>query len=435
MDRPSILYIQSHDTGRYIQPYGYPVPTPSLQRLAEQGVVFRNNFCSTPTCSASRSALLTGMCPHSNGMNGLAHRGWALADYRTHIVHTLRSAGYRSTLCGEQHVARDARAIGYDEVLDLRSPGRRPEEGASEFLRSAPQRPFFLDVGFVETHREYRQPGPAEDPRWCRPPAPVPDTPATRGDMAAFKASARILDASMGAVFDALDAAGLAANTLVICTTDHGLAFPYMKCNLTDHGLGTMLILRGPGGFAGGKVVEGMTQHMDLFPTLCELLETEPPAWLQGKSLLPLVRGDAEEIHGELFFEVTYHAAYEPMRAVRTKRWKLIRRFGGRTRPVLPNCDDSPSKDAWLAAGWRDRLVAEEELFDLAFDPNETNNVAADPAHAGVLGDLRARLEGWMRATDDPLLKGPVPAPPGAKVNPVDGLSPREPVQPAPVRR
>jgi len=432
VNRPNILYIHSHDTGRYIQPYGHAVPTPNLQRLAEQGVVFRNNFCSTPTCSASRSALLTGMCPHSNGMNGLAHRGWALYDYKTHIVHTLRNAGYRSTLCGVQHVAGDAAIIGYDAVLDLRNPQqRRPEAGAVEFLRSGPAQPFFLDVGFFETHREFPPPGPTEDPRWCRPPAPLPDTPATRADMAAFKASARVLDAAMGAVFDALDAAGLAANTIVVCTTDHGLAFPYMKCNLTDHGLGTMLIVRGPGGFAGGRLVEGMVQHMDIFPTVCELLEIEPPGWLQGKSLLPLVRGEAEEIHGELFFEVTYHAAYEPMRAVRTRRWKLIRRFGGRSQPVLPNCDDSPSKDAWLAAGWRERPVAQEELFDLAFDPNETHSLASDPAHAEVLSNLRARLERWMRSTDDPLLKGPVPAPAGARVNPADGLSPREPVVPA----
>jgi len=432
MARSNILYIHSHDTGRYVQPYGYAVPTPAIQRLAEQGVVFRRNFCANPTCSASRAALLTGCSPHNSGMLGLAHRGWPLYDYRQHIVHTLRAAGYRSTLCGVQHVARDASLIGYDEVLKLKSHfARDVAPAAADFLRSGPQEPFFLSVGFVETHRVFPDPGPAEDPRWCRPPDPIPDTPETRRDMAAFKASARALDAGMGAVFDALDASGLADRTLVICTTDHGLAFPHMKCHLTDHGTGVMLILRGPGGFEGGRVCDAMVTHLDLFPTICELAEAEPPAWLQGKSLLPLVRGEAEEIHDEIFAEVTYHAAYEPMRAVRTKRWRLIRRFSGRAKPVLPNCDDSPSKSVWLDAGWRERPVAEEELFDLAFDPNEAHNLAADPAHAAVLADLRGRLDRWMRATDDPLLRGPVPAPPGAKVNPVDGLSPSEPVQPA----
>jgi len=432
VNRPNILYIHSHDTGRYVQPYGRPVPTPNIQRLAEQGVVFRQNFCAMPSCSSSRAALLTGMMPHNNGMLGLAHRGWSLYDYNTHIVHTLRAAGYRSTLCGVQHIARDAGVIGYDGIL---KPATMKAEGVADaavgFLRSQPQQPFFLSVGFIETHREFRQPGPAEDPRWCRPPDPLPDTPETRRDMAAFKASARALDAAMGAVFDALDAAGLADNTLVICTTDHGIAFPYMKCNLTDHGTGVMLIVRGPGGFEGGKVCDAMVTHLDIFPTVCDLLGLERPAWLQGASLLPLVRGEAEEIHDAIFTEVTYHAAYEPMRAVRTKRWKYIRRFDGRTTPVLPNCDDSLSKDVWLAAGWRERPVAAEQLYDLVFDPSEACNLAGASSRAAVLEEMRGRLDRWMRETGDPLLKGRVPAPEGAKVNPADGLSPREPVVPA----
>src|SRR5689334_12947759 len=96
--RPNILYIHSHDTCRYLQPYGHAVPAPNLQRLAEGGVLFRKAFNAAPTCSPSRASLLTGMCPHSNGMLGLAHRGLSPRDYTQHILHTLRPAGYRSTL-------------------------------------------------------------------------------------------------------------------------------------------------------------------------------------------------------------------------------------------------------------------------------------------------------------------------------------------------
>ena len=95
MDQPHILYLHSHDTGRYVQPYGHQVPTPNIQALADQGVLFRQAFCAAPTCSASRACLLTGQYGHSNGMLGLAHRGWSLHDYRQHIVHVLRDAGYR----------------------------------------------------------------------------------------------------------------------------------------------------------------------------------------------------------------------------------------------------------------------------------------------------------------------------------------------------
>ena len=431
--KPNILYLHSHDTGRYVQPYGYPVPTPSIQRLAEQGVLFRQAFCGGPTCSPSRASLLTGMSAHSCGMIGLAHRGFRLNDYAQHIVHTLRKAGYVSTLIGMQHEADDAGAIGYDCVLPLKGASARDVAPAgAEFLKGKPKQPFFLSVGFLETHREYPEPGPAEDPRYVRPPAPLPDAPETRQDMAAFKASARRLDAGMGLVLDALDESGLAGDTLVICTTDHGIAFPSMKCNLTDHGIGVMLIMRGPGGFEGGKVCDALVSQIDVFPTVCELAGIERPPWLQGRSIMPLIRGEAEEVNEAVFSEVTYHAAYEPLRCVRTKRWKYVRRYDARGRPNLPNCDDSPSKDLWLAHDWRKRPLAREELYDLAFDPNEAHNLAGSRAVAGVLKEMRGRLERWMRATDDPILKGlPVPAPPGAVANDPDGLSPNE--EPRPV--
>ena len=424
MNHPNILYIHSHDTGRYVQPYGHAIPTPNIQRLAEQGVLFRQAFCAGPTCSPSRASLLTGQCAHSSGVIGLAHRGFSLKDYKQHILHTLRKVGYHSALSGVQHIARNAEIIGYDQVLTAQ--GGKAASTAVDFLSDAPPQPFFLSVGFGVTHRKFPEPGPAEDARYCLPPAPLPDTPETRRDMAAFKASARILDRNIGDVLEALDKNSLAEDTLVICTTDHGIAFPGMKCNLTDHGIGVMLVMRGPGGFSGGQVCDAMVSHIDIFPTICDLLEIEPPQWLQGNSMMPLIRGEADEINDEIFSEVTYHAAYEPQRAVRTCRWKYIRRFDERQGPVLPNCDDSTSKDVWLRHGWRERTVPQEQLYDLIFDRNETCNLVADAAMTEVLDEMRARLERWMCATDDPLLKGPVPAPSGARFNDPDGLSPSE---------
>jgi arylsulfatase A-like enzyme len=425
----NIVYLHSHDSGRYLSPYGYPVPTPNLRRLAADGVVFRRAFSAAPTCSPSRASLLTGQCAHQNGMLGLAHRGFSMTDYRRHIVHTLRDAGYHSVLAGLQHVADKPERIGYDQILHpatTQAVDVAPQ--AAAFLNSKPQAPFFLDVGFFETHREYPNPSPEDDPRYIQPPAPIADTPATRADMAAFHASARNLDRGIGQVLDALSRNGLAENTLVISTTDHGLAFPRMKCNLNDSGWGVSLILRGPGVYGGGKVCDAMVSQIDLFPTLCESLKIPPPAWLEGKSLLPLLDGRAREIHDEVFAEVNYHASYEPARAVRTQRYKYIRRYGDRNTPVLPNCDDSPSKNLWLEHGWKQQAVAKEELYDLVFDPAEQSNLAAAPSSAAALEEMRGRLDAWMQRTNDPLLHGPVPAPPGAKVNPVDGVSPREPV-------
>ena len=246
--------------------------------------------------------------------------------------------------------------------------------------------------------------------------------------MAAFKASARSLDQGVGAVLHGLDEAGLADETLVVLTTDHGLPFPGAKGTLTDRGLGVMLIIRGPGGFLGGHVVDSLISHVDIYPTLLELAGASLPQGIHGFSLLPLVRREAPGIRSELFAELTYHAAYDPQRAIRTDRHKLIRHFGDRLELVLPNVDDSPSKSLLLESGWSAERRPRVELYDLMMDPGEMRNLADLPDHAEVRGELDGRLQRWMAETDDPLLSGPVPAPPGAVVNDPSGVSAREPL-------
>ena len=421
-DRPNILYIHSHDTGRYVQPYGFAVETPNIQRLAEGGVMFRQAFTAAPTCSPSRAALLTGQAPHSAGMLGLAHRGFALADPARHLATVLRSNGYRTHLCGLQHVTReDPSLIGYDHqatTTDLTVASVAPEAAGTiaALGESTGDGPFFLDVGFVETHRDFPTVDPAES-RYVRPPALFPDTPETRLDMAAYHASVRELDRGVGIVLDALDRAGLSDSTLVIQTTDHGIAFPAMKCSLTDHGTGVLLIVRGPGGFTGGQVIDALVSQVDLFPTLCELTGIERPEWLQGTSLLPLIEGATDEVNDEIFAEVTFHAAYEPQRMVRTPRWTYIRRFDPRSIPVLPNCDAGGTREFWLEHGWATRPVDREQLYDNLFDPMQVRNVVADPDLDTIADDMRGRLDQWMRDTSDPLLDGPVPLPVGATMN------------------
>ncbi|HXB15939.1 MAG TPA: sulfatase [Solirubrobacteraceae bacterium] len=425
---PNILYLHSHDTGRYVQPYGQPVPTPNIQHLADQGVLFRRAFCGTPTCSTSRACLLTGQYGHENGMLGLAHRGWSLYDYHHHIVHTLRKAGYYSVLIGEQHIAKRPEIIGFDRVEKIATTNVESVAPVAREIVGALPEPFFLSVGFFETHRDWLSPPSLRDALYSLPPANLPDAPETRHDMASYRASARSLDQGVGTVLESLDAAGLTENTLIFLTTDHGLAFPGAKATLYDRGLGVMLVMSGPGGFAGGRVNDAMVSHLDVYPTLCELAGVETPEFVKGLSLLPLVRGETSALREELFAEMTWHAAYEPQRAVRTDRWKYIRRFGERELPVLANCDDSPSKELLLRYGWAERKVPFEQLYDLVFDPNEANNLAADPDRRDVLDGLSARLERWMRDTADPLLDGDPEPPPGAEINLPDQLSASEPV-------
>ena len=169
MAQPNILYLHSHDTGRYVEPYGHAIPTPNIQRLAEEGILFRQAFCAAPTCSPSRACLVTGQWAHSNGMLGLAHRGFTLNDYGHHIVNHLRGAGYGSTLIGIQHIHRDPGVIGFYQIIDVE--GNKVEHvvpAAVDFIRSGPEEPFFLSVGTGETTTR-RESGPLSSRTRSRP--------------------------------------------------------------------------------------------------------------------------------------------------------------------------------------------------------------------------------------------------------------------------
>lgn len=424
MGKPNILYVHSHDTGRYVKPYGFDVPTPNIQKLAEEGVLFRKAFCSAPQCSPSRATLLTGQMPHSCGQFGLVNRGFELRDRHKHLAYTLKSVGYHTEVIGCHHVVRDPLTCGYDHYVDTRRRvgtitdiDSETAAEAKKFLESPPTKPFFLSVGFFSTHRRYPEPGPEDDPRYCQPPIPIPDTPEARRDMAAYTASVRVLDKCVGKVMKALESEGISEDTLVICTTDHGISFPKMKCYMTDHGIGVMLIIRGPSGFAGGKVIDALTSQIDLYPTLCDLLGVDPPDWLEGRSIMPVMNGEADEVNECVFAEMNYHAAYEPIRAVRTKRWKYIRRFGEYRKPIPSNVDEGLGKELFLTHGWTEQTLPAEEMYDLVFDPTESCNVAGKPEFQTVLSEMRQRLDEQMKNTDDPILLGPIPLPAGAFVS------------------
>jgi arylsulfatase A-like enzyme len=404
-------------------------------------VLFRNAYCANPTCSPSRAALLTGMYPHANGMVGLSHLGARLKDYRRHLSHVLRDNGYTTALCGTQHETQTPeRDLGYDIRTTVEAGATVEEQAASllsEWGAARPGKPFFLSCGFGLTHRtapdaegvEWHngEQSPAGDARYVRPPAPLPDTAATRRDYADFLLAAARLDSAMGRVLDALEKSGMAEITFVVITTDHGIAFPRMKCNLTDHGTGVMMMFRGPsgdssGGWTGGKVIDALVSHVDVLPTLCDVAALPRPGWLQGVSLTPLLRG-AESVRDAVFSEVNWHVSVEPMRTVRTGRYRYIRRYAPRSGPVLGNCDDSVSKNELRALGWDECAQPGEELYDLAFDPVEACNRAGDPCLARVLGDLRSRLDLWMQQTGDPLLGGRLDPWPGMVAFPPEATS------------
>ena len=351
---------------------------------------------------------------------GLAHRGFRLNDYRHHLVHTLREAGYWSGLVGEQHLSSTRRSWATTpSATSTRRMWRASCRPPSSCSRSARRTPVLPLGGLLrDPPRVLRVLLGARRALLARRRRTSPTPREVRRDMASFKQSARSLDQGVGAVLNALDEHDVADDTLVVLTTDHGLPFPGAKASLLDRGIGVLLIIRGPGGFHGGRVTDALVSQIDIYPTLCELAGVEPPPFVQGRSLLPVVRREVPEINDEIFAELTYHAAYDPQRAIRTRRHKYVRLFGDRLRArCCPTSTTGRRRtcSSRRAGGTRPRAAGAP--LRPSVRPDGGGQPGRRPGLRRRAGDLRARLEAWMRATDDPLLLGPVPAPAGAELN------------------
>lgn len=417
----NVFIIHAHDMGRYNGVYGHSINTPHMKNFAEQGTVFRDAHCAAPTCSPSRAAMLTGHTAHEMGMLGLAHRGFTIKDSECHLARLLSIRGFLTVQSGLQHEYHQDQQKVYDRVLEgkagIKNRDLAAAASAVDFLRTHPEQPWFLWLGLFYPHREFLQPDPVRHrSERIKVPDPLPDTPANREDMAGYHASVEVTDQVLGEVLAALEASGQAEETLVILTTDHGIAFPDMKSSLTAHGTGITWVMRHPD-FPGGQVSDALVSHLDMVPTILDLLELEPQDGLHGTSLRPLLVSPCEAtVREDTFAEVNVHAGIEPKRGVRTKKYSYIRIFESNLSPVMANTDESPSKKTWVDRRWPERKRDEVQLYDLTFDPQERHNVAGEPAYADVRLEMESRLERWMRETHDPLLDGPLVVPAGATV-------------------
>jgi arylsulfatase A-like enzyme len=365
-------------------------------------------------------------------MIGLAHRGFALNDYRMHLANYLGSLGYETVLCGIQHEAQKAETIGYHKLLqqergtgmyisdpseyDLDSAGK-----AAAYIRSRKERKgdFFLSFGMINTHRKFPTVQGTPGQAYVQPPFVLYDNQTNREDMAGYIASASVADTCVGIVLEAIRETGLDDNSVIIFTTDHGIAFPNMKCHLYDTGIGVALMIKYPGNPGAGTALDALVSQVDIFPTLCDLSGLEKPNWLGGVSLIPVLEGKKEEVNEAVFSELTYHASYEPKRCIRTNRYKLIRHFDYHNQLPPCNTDNGPSKGFMMDAGMFKRPIPREQLFDLWLDPVERENVAEHSEYLPVFNDLSARLWDWMEKTNDPLINVAyrIPAPSGARIN------------------
>ena len=412
MEKPKILLITAHDLGDYLGCYGTPVSSPNLDALAKQGVLFENHFSTGTMCSPSRGSIITGCYPHTNGLTGLVHRGFELDVHRCPTLpQMLGEQGYATHLFGRQHEHWDPRATGYQHIHQAGDLMVKDVVGVfAQWLKAQPSDPFLAAMGFGETHRIgggfHRPEHPGVDPADVVVRPYLPDIPLARQDLAEFYGMIMHMDAHMGLLFRALDDAGLADNTLLIFTCDHGASFMHSKGTLYDGGTKVPLIVRWPGKLPAGRRAAGLSSHVDILPTLMELIGIDVPDHVQGASLTPVLRGEADHVRECVFAEKVFTTCYCPQRMARSRDIKYIRKR-------IQSCIFDSVITELEVLPWSFRRTPEvfkhysarrctEELYDLNTDPGELTNVADDPDYQGRLAEMRKVLDQHLEATEDP---------------------------------
>lgn len=413
--RENVIFVHWHDLGRHLACYGADgVESPNMDALASEGILFTDAHATAPLCSPARGSLFTGQYPHHNGLVGLAHHGFEYRDGVRTLPSLLGDAGYRTVLFGMQHESSDPQRLGFDTVDVSDSRCDHVVAESQRWLRRYVERtaneqtaqPFLLTAGFFETHRpypvdEYKHP----DTSGIEVPGFLPDTGDVREDLAGLHGSISKADDAVGRLLDTVADLGLDHNTWIVFITDHGLAFPRAKSTLYAEGTGVALIVRPPTGRAiEPRVYDDLFSGVDLTPTILDLLGLDAPADVDGVSHAPeIVRNAQEPIRGAVFTEKTYHDAYDPIRAIRTKKYSYIENYAHRPALLLPlDIADSPSArslDASVITAERPAV----ELYDLEHDQWERTNLADDPNYAQIRAELAARLAQWRADTDDAL--------------------------------
>jgi arylsulfatase A-like enzyme len=405
---PNIVFLISDDhTAADLGCYGNThIRTPNLDRLASQGVRFTNCFVASPQCSPNRSAIFTGCAPHTTSTSRL-HT--PMPPWEPTFLEPLKARGYFTGAFRKVHQGNP-----FNGRFDFYE-ANRTAKFSTFFDKLPPGKPFFLHIGFTDPHRPYRAGAvtPPHDPAKVRLPAFLPDAPAIREDLAHYHDFIARMDGECGELLALLDERGLAANTVVFFTGDNGMPFPGAKGTCYDPGIHVPLLVKWPGVTQPGTVREELISHVDLAPTWVEIAGGDGTAKMQGRSMAGLLRAGAYEKRRAVFSERNWHDNFDPIRSVRTDRYKLI--FNAAPHfPYRPAWDleGSPTWKTYQELGRRGALAAAHmrllrparpmvELYDLKSDPNEFHNVFEDPAHAAARQDLLQRLGEWMGATFD----------------------------------
>lgn len=442
--RPNLLFIIFDDWGwRHAVAYGCSwVKTPNFDRVAREGVLFKNAFTSNPKCSPCRASILTGrntwqleeaachnglfpskfavypdLLEEAGYFVGLTGKGWGPGDFR--------STGFRRNPAGpgfDKHKTRPpAAAIGRNDYA----------RNFEEFLAQRPaEQPFCFWMGFTEPHRGYERDSGVrlgKDLAAVSVPPYLPDTTLVRGDLADYAVEVEYADSHIGRALQVLEEKGELEDTLVVVTSDHGMPFPFVKGQIHEDGFHLPLAMRWGKGIQPGRVVNDFVNVRDFAPTFLELAGGRPHSQMTGRSFLSILRSeksgwveadrDVMLIGKERHDIGRPHDWGYPVRAIRTREFLYVHNFhpdrwpAGNPETDFGNCDPSPTKELLKAIGghYYDLSFGKrmpEELYRLSDDPSGVNNLAYDLAFAPVVSELRRKMMTLLREEQDPRALG-----------------------------
>lgn len=455
--RPNILFIISDDQSwLHAGAYGDPqVKTPAFDRIAEEGVLFNNSFCTSPSCTPSRSSVLSGQDIWRIREAGLLY-GSIPPDLLL-VTHLLADAGYHVGYTGKgwapgkwdyQGLKRPPLIAEYnarkEDQIAFGIDTRNYTANFEDFLTDREDdEPFFFWFGPTEPHREYAfQAGEKEaglDPDKVNVPAFWPDEPMVRTDILDYYYEIMWYDTYIAEILEKLEASGELENTIIVATSDNGMPFPRAKVSLYDWGTHMPLAIKWGDKIPKGRTVDDLVSHIDFAPTFLEAAGLPIPDQMTGSSLMPILTSSA---NGQVVAERTQvftgmerhtwcrpEGATYPMRAIRTHDFLYIRNFeadrwptGGpefisSNKTAHGDVDACPTKSFIIARKAEFPMAydfcfgkhAAEELYEIKTDPSQVNNLANDPRYKATKDSLAQALTAHLQASGDPRIKGEDP--------------------------
>ena len=405
--RPNIVWIMAEDISTELGCYGHPaVKTPNLDRLAGDGIRYTHAFCTAPSCTPSRNAMMTGVYQTKTDTQDQRRRGITLPKGMKPITHLLREAGYYTSV-----------GCGYSDKTDLNFKAEALFDDKDWRTRQQSQ-PFFAQISLPITHRQSkgwgyvrRQSQHPVSAKEVQLPPYFPDHPVCRKDWAEYLDALEKMDSQVGEILKRLETEGISENTVVIFIGDNGRCHLRAKCWLYDGGIHVPLIIRRPGRLKSGSVNDDMISMIDISATILDIAGVRLPAYLDGHPIIGPRAKKRDHIFSarDLIDEVMDH-----IRCVRTRQFKYIRNYTPENgyheckyvqdhRPMLKvikslHAEGKLTETQQLLLA---KTKPKEELYDLWADQHEVNNLAQSPEHQQTLKKLRILLDEWIADTRD----------------------------------